>query len=60
VTRRFGGFAVRRLPDKMDLPLKWKKPRKIFVNSMSDFFHEDIPLDYLSQMADVMQRANWH
>ena len=41
-------------------PLKWKKPRRIFVNSMSDLFHEKIELSYIQEVFSVMQRANWH
>jgi protein gp37 len=41
-------------------PLEWKKPHVIFVNSMSDLFHADVPLDYIQQVFDVMRRAHWH
>ena len=41
-------------------PLGWKRPRVIFVNSMSDMFHEDIPDDYVADVFDVMRRADWH
>ncbi|MDE0084803.1 MAG: phage Gp37/Gp68 family protein [Candidatus Poribacteria bacterium] len=41
-------------------PLKWKKPRRIFVNSMSDLFHEKIELDYIQEVFSVMEKANWH
>ena len=44
----------------LELPLTWKEPRKIFVNSMSDLFHELMPGDYLEKCFDVMERANWH
>ncbi len=44
----------------LELPLKWKKPQTIFVNSMSDLFHKDVPLDYIRQVFDVMKRADWH
>jgi protein gp37 len=40
--------------------LRWKKPRTIFVNSMSDLFHEAVPLDFIQQVFAVMQRAHWH
>jgi protein gp37 len=46
--------------DRLDQPLRWKKPRKVFVNSMSDLFHEKVPLDYIRRVFDVMRRANWH
>jgi len=41
-------------------PLRWKKPQKIFVNSMSDLFHESIPDSFILQVAQVMRKANWH
>jgi protein gp37 len=47
-------------PRKLDEPLHWKKPRKIFVNSMSDFFHEGVSDDYIIRVANVMMEANWH
>lgn len=46
--------------DKVDQPLSWKKPRKIFVNSMSDLFHEDVSLDFIRAVFDVMQRTPRH
>jgi protein gp37 len=45
---------------KLDQPLHWRRPRKIFVNSMSDLFHEDVPPDYIARVGDVMRRADWH
>ena len=54
------GFDLRLVPEKLDEPLKWKRPRKIFVNSMSDLFHDRVPDDYIIQVADVMSRADWH
>ena len=44
----------------LELPLKWKKPRMIFVNSMSDLFHKDVPLDFIKKVFDVMKKADWH
>ena len=41
-------------------PLKWKKPKKIFVNSMSDLFHEDVEMEFVAQCFDTMIKANWH
>jgi protein gp37 len=41
-------------------PLEWRKPKNIFVNSMSDLFHDDVPLDYIQQVFEVMNEANWH
>ena len=54
------GLEVTPHPDVLEDPLKWKKPRLIFVNSMSDLFHEKIPVAYLRQIFDVMRRADWH
>lgn len=54
------GFALKLQPHMLELPLKWKKPQTIFVNSMSDLFHEDVPLAYIQQVFDVMARASWH
>ncbi len=44
----------------LELPLKWKKPQTIFVNSMSDLFHEEVSLSYIRRVFDVMARADWH
>src|SRR5260370_23369656 len=44
----------------LDLPLRWKRSKRIFVNSMSDMFHADVPLEFIQRAFDVMQRANWH
>jgi protein gp37 len=54
------GFDLKLWPDRLELPLKWKTPRRIFVNSMSDLFHKDIPDEYIHQVFDVMGRADWH
>jgi protein gp37 len=54
------GFDLRLVPEKLDQPLKWKYPRKIFVNSMSDLFHPDVPDSYIVQVCEVMMSANWH
>jgi protein gp37 len=54
------GFDLRLVPDKLDQPLSWRLPRRVFVNSMSDLFHEWVPDDYIVKVADVMARANWH
>ena len=47
-------------PDTLDTPLKWKKPRTIFVNSMSDLFHKNVPDTFILEVFDVMRRAGWH
>ncbi len=54
------GFSVTTHEDMLELPLKWKKPQTIFVNSMSDLFHEDIPIEFIFHIFEVMCRANWH
>lgn len=54
------GFALRMWPKRLDQPLKWKRPRRIFVNSMSDLFHEDIPIAFIAEVFEVMQRADHH
>lgn len=54
------GFKLTLQPHMLELPLKWKKPQTIFVNSMSDLFHKNVPLDYIQSVFDVMGRANWH
>jgi protein gp37 len=54
------GFSVTLHEDALTLPLKWKKPQTIFVNSMSDLFHENIPLEFILRVFDIMRRADWH
>jgi protein gp37 len=54
------GFDLRSVPEKLQDPLTWRKPKRIFVNSMSDLFHEAIPDNYLDSIARVMVQANWH
>ncbi len=54
------GFAVTLQPHMLELPLQLKKPLRIFVNSMSDLFHHDVPLAYIREVFDVMKRAHWH
>lgn len=54
------GFDLRLVPQKLAEPLRWKEPRKIFVNSMSDLFHEEVPDQYIGQVIEVMLAANWH
>lgn len=54
------GFDLTLHEHMLERPLQWKKPQLIFVNSMSDLFHEDIPLEYIQRVFDVMQRASWH
>jgi protein gp37 len=47
-------------PDALDLPLSWKKPQTIFVNSMSDMFHKDVPTLFIQKIFEVMRQAHWH
>jgi protein gp37 len=54
------GFEPTLQPQMLDHPKKWKKPHVIFVNSMSDLFMEDVPMDYIQQVFEVMCEANWH
>lgn len=54
------GFELTLHPHMLDLPLSWRTPRRVFVNSMSDLFHEEIPFDFLQRVFDVMRRASWH
>ena len=54
------GFSVTLHPDQITLPLKWRQPRHIFVNSMSDLFHEAIPEEYIRRVFEVMGQADWH
>ena len=54
------GFMLRTLPNRLEEPLKRKKPTVYFVNSMSDLFHEDVPREYIKQVFDVIEKAHWH
>lgn len=54
------GFEVTLHERMLEVPLKWKKPRVIFVNSMSDLFHKDVPLEYIQRVFKVMNEANQH
>ena len=54
------GFDLQLRPDRLEQPLLWKRSRVIFVNSMSDLFHEDVPLTYIRRVFDVMERAQQH
>ena len=48
------------LRDRLDQPLRWKRPRRIFVNSMSDLFHPDVPVEFINDVFGVMAKADWH
>lgn len=52
--------AVKCLPDRLATPLRWRKPRRVFVNSMSDLFHEQVPWDFIAQVFGVMWAASHH
>lgn len=54
------GFRVATHEHVVELPLSWKKPRTIFVNSMSDLFHDAVPVEFILRVFDVMRRADWH
>jgi protein gp37 len=54
------GFDLRLVPEKLEVPLKWRVPKRIFVNSMSDLFHDDIPVDFIAKVGRVMEAAPWH
>lgn len=54
------GFDLRLWPGRLELPLKWKKPRRIFTNSMSDLLHKDVPDEFILQVFEIMARADWH
>jgi Bacteriophage protein gp37 len=54
------GFDLRLWPTRIDQPLKWQKPRLIFVNSMSDLFHKEVPLEFIDAVFDTMERASHH
>src|SRR3990172_9828978 len=54
------GFDLQLRPERLKQPLAWRQPRMIFVNSMSDLFHEDVAEDYIRDVFTVMRKANWH
>lgn len=54
------GFDLRLVPEKLAEPLRWSSPKTVFVNSMSDLFHEQVQDDYIEKVVRVMERANWH
>ena len=54
------GFKLSLQPQMLDLPLRWRTPKRIFVNSMSDLFHKDVPTDYIKRVFEIMNRADWH
>ena len=54
------GFQLTLQPQMLELPLRWRQPKRIFVNSMSDLFHDDVPERFILDVFDVMGRASWH
>lgn len=54
------GFTLTIHEHALELPLRWKRPQTIFVNSMSDLFNKDVPVDFIHRVFDVMRRADWH
>ncbi len=54
------GFDLQLRPERLELPLTWKRSRLIFVNSMSDLFHDDVPAAFVRRVFETMRRADWH
>jgi protein gp37 len=54
------GFSVTLQPDLLEEPLRWTKPKLVFVNSMSDLFHDAVPLAFIRRVFETMERADWH
>ena len=54
------GFDLTLRPERLKQPLAWRRPRTIFVNSMSDLFHKDVPREFVDRVFDTMERADWH
>jgi protein gp37 len=54
------GFDLTLRPERLEQPLRWRQPRMIFVNSMSDLFHKEIPEEFIARVFDSMERASWH
>ena len=54
------GFDLQLRPERLDVPLRWRRPRLVFVNSMSDLFHEEVPDEFVGRVFEVMERASWH
>ncbi|MFQ5464147.1 MAG: DUF5131 family protein, partial [Phycisphaerae bacterium] len=54
------GFELTVHENSLFEPLRWKQPQLVFVNSMSDLFHEDVPVDFIQRTFDVMRHADWH
>lgn len=54
------GFDLTLKPDRLEQPLRWRRPKRIFVNSMSDLFHKEVPWEFVDRVFDTMEKADWH
>jgi protein gp37 len=54
------GFDIKLWPNRLELPLNWKRPRRVFVNSMSDLFHDKVPDGFIERIFEVMSQSRWH
>jgi protein gp37 len=54
------GFDLTLRPERLEQPLHWQQPRMVFVNSMSDLFHKEVPFEFVDRVFDTMERADWH
>lgn len=54
------GFDLTLRPERLMQPLRWRRPKRIFVNSMSDLFHKEVPGDFIDRVFDTMEQADWH
>jgi protein gp37 len=54
------GFDLTLRPERLEQPLHWRRPRMVFVNSMSDLFHKDVPKEFIARVFDTMEAASWH
>ncbi|MDI4238843.1 phage Gp37/Gp68 family protein [Bradyrhizobium sp. Arg237L] len=55
-----GGFDLQLRPERLQQPLSWRQPRRIFVNSMSDLFHKGVPKAFIDSVFDTMEAGDWH
>src|SRR5262249_16113267 len=55
-----GGFDLTLRPERLSQPLQWRSPRRVFVNSMSDLFHKDVPSSFVDSVFGAMEKADWH
>lgn len=54
------GFDLQLRPERLEQPIRWREPRRIFVNSMSDLFHKEVPPHFVDRVFDTMEQAHWH